>query len=98
MPKLLGYGVLSLILAMIDVVNTAFAVGRLQVMLEAHRKLWQDIKNQVKFAPRSPSARTDTMLIQAREYLTLAEEEAVCMVTSKIPWRGRSLAMVLTIT
>lgn len=55
-PKLFGYGGLSLFYATPCLVFTILSVSRLKRMMEAHRLLWNDMANNVRFArPPAPS-------------------------------------------
>ncbi|KZP31380.1 hypothetical protein FIBSPDRAFT_926038 [Athelia psychrophila] len=80
-PKLLGYGGLPLIIAVATAVFTIFAVRRLQIMLDAHRKLWYDITNQIEFAPRPTTDYQDTMLLQTAESAVQSYGEAQRLVS-----------------
>lgn len=81
-PKLLGWGGLPMMYTLASFVFTAYAVKRLQIVFEAHCKLWHDISNQVEFAPRPP---TDSKDVDTRAQTllpdTLEEREAVRLVT-----------------
>ncbi|KZP31385.1 hypothetical protein FIBSPDRAFT_883605 [Athelia psychrophila] len=76
-PKLLGWGGLPMIYTLASFVFTAFAVMRLQIMLEVHNKLWHDMSNQVEFAPRPPTDRKDVTRAQTLHPDALAEREAM---------------------
>lgn len=48
-PKLFGYGALPLLLVIPCIVFTAYTLPKLQCMNKVHRRIWDDMANEVRF-------------------------------------------------